>query len=111
MSNRRLKRIRDYISLFLSRRQRNFWCFWVIIQDDSFLFFHYCVLALLNFLIFISYTVVFLSILLGLTLMMGESCVVDIHISRARITLQSQCPTPAIKPEPAVSFKTQAGQL
>lgn len=111
MRDRRLKIIRDYMSLFLSLIRRKFWCFWVIIQDKSFLFFLYCVLAFLNFLIFISYTVAFLSILLGLTLMLGESCVVDIHISRARITLQSQCPAPAIKPEPAVSFKTQAGQL
>ncbi|MBD1830821.1 hypothetical protein H6F71_26085 [Microcoleus sp. FACHB-61] len=104
MSNRRLKRIRDYISLFLSPLQRNFWCFWVKIQDDIILFFANCLLAILKL---IGYAALFL----GLILMLGHFCLVDIHISRARITLQSQCPEPAIKPKPAVSFKTQAGQL
>jgi len=43
--------------------------------------------------------------------MLGHFCLVEIHISRARITLQSQYPEPVIEREPAVSFKTQAGQL
>ena len=97
MRNRRLKEICDDISIFLLRIRFKCLYFWVRNKCNILLFF-------INLLLNILKLIAGAAVVFGLMLILGHFCEVDIHINRARVTINYQCPAPVIKPDPPVAY-------